>query len=303
MSENKSMIEYLKTDSVESNIQMVLREKTPQFIASVTSLVSSNPTLAKTEQTSILKACLIAATLDLPINPNLGFAYIIPYKTGDYYIAQFQMGYKGFIQLAQRSSQFKTINATDIKEGEISRVDIMTGEFVWSDEFLNADLEYLETRKKKQTVGYIAYMKLLNGFEKMLYMSNDDLTKHATKFSQSFKNKSSKVNMWRDDFDKMSKKTVLKLMISKYAPMNTDMQKAIESDQAVVTESGLSYPDNQPVSDESLADEKEHDRIVKYIDSAKTIEDLEKCRGAVDEAPGEDLVELFINKEKELGKK
>lgn len=296
MSDNRSIVQYLNADSVQNNIRSVLRDRAPQFVASVTSLVNSNYQLQNVDRKSVLSACLVAATLDLPINPNLGFAWIIPYGGK----AQFQMGYKGFIQLAQRSNQFQILNTLDVREGEIEKIDLVAGEFIWSKEFLNADLKYLESRKDKELMGYLAYMKLSNGFNKQLYMSVDDLKQHATKYSQSYKNKKSSTNIWRDDFDKMAKKTVIKLMLSKYAPMNTEMQKALEADQAVVSDNGYEYPDNTVPTDDDLAEEKERQRLINFINNAKTVKELDKCEDAVNEFPGTELVDLFINKKQEL---
>lgn len=181
--------------------------------------------------------------MNLPINPNLGFAYIIPYKsnkTGKYE-AQFQMGYKGFIQLAQRSGQFKRINATDVREGELLGVNRLSGEL---------NIEWIEDEKERNTkpvVGYIGYFKLLNGFEKELYMTVEELQSHGKKYSQSFKRG---YGLWADEFDTMAKKTVLKLLISKYGALTTNLQEAILADQSAVGEDGYNYIDNKPEESE-----------------------------------------------------
>jgi recombination protein RecT len=181
---------------------------------------------------SVVSAALIAASMDLPINQNLGFAYLIPYKNKDGEVCQFQMGYKGFIQLAQRSGFYKTINASEVKEGEIVGFNRLSGEieFNW--------IENEAEREKAKAVGYVAYFRLLNGFEKSLYMTVDELNAHAKKYSKNFAKYNS--GLWADDFDSMAKKTVLKLLISKFGPLNTQLQKAIAEDQTVDGE----YEDN-----------------------------------------------------------
>lgn len=294
---SSSIVEYMSREAVKGNIQETLGRKSPQFIASVASLVNSNPAIAECEQKSILSSCLVAAALDLPINQNLGFAYIIPYNNRNKGVkeAQFQMGYRGFIQLAMRSGQFKTINVTEVREGELRENNRLTGkmDFKWAE----------DGRNTLRPVGYVAYMELINGFRKQLYMTVEELRQHAERYSQSYKRNSSAMNIWRDEFDVMAKKTVIKLLLSKYAPMNIDMQKATLADQAIIDGDQYHYPDNDIVDPEVVATEKEHARIIKHIQSCKTIEDLELCREAVEQLETEDEpYKLFVAKEKELKK-
>lgn len=301
----KSIVEYMNQEAVKKNIQDAIGDKTPQYIASVASLVNSNPAIAECDQKSIMSACLIAASLDLPINQNLGFAYIIPYKraikdekgqiTGYEMLAQFQMGYKGFIQLAMRSGQFKTINVTDVRDGELKDNNRLTGEM---------EFDWLkENREQAIVVGYVAYMELTNGFRKMLYMSNTSLKEHGTRFSQSMKRG---YGLWKDDFNSMAMKTVIKLLLSKYAPMTVEMQKAQLADQAVAIEGGsYQYPDNQPVDANEVAQGIERERIVKHIEISKSLTELQQCELAVNDFPDQsgELVKLFNDKRKELGGK
>ena len=172
---------------------------------------------------------MMAATLDLPINNNLGFAYIVPYKRKfkngqgqwtETLEAQFQMGYKGFIQLAQRSGQFARIAATPVYQGQLISANPLLGyEFDWTVE------------NKGEAIGYVAFFKLLNGFTAELYMSTADVKKHAGKYSQSFKYGS---GVWKDNFEAMALKTVTKLLLSKQAPLSIDMQTAQLADQSIV---------------------------------------------------------------------
>lgn len=277
----------MQSEAIKSNIQTTLGQKTPQFIASVASLVANNPKLKECDQNTILSACLIAASLDLPINQNLGFAYIIPYNMQ----AQFQIGYKGFIQLAMRSGQFKTINVSDVREGEIESIDRLTGsiKFNWS----------VDNRDSKKVVGFVGYMELINGFTKQLYMSNEEISKHGIKYSKTYKQG---FGLWKNDFNAMAQKTVIKLLLSKYAPMTVEMQTAALADQAVIDGEKYEYIDNEPVQPQEQAQQKEIDRIIKHITESKTLGELQQCEDAL---AGYDLelVELYNAKKAELGAK
>jgi len=273
-----TITEFLSSPAVQENIKAVLGDKKEQFITSVASLVNSNEKLQAVDRKSLFSACLIAASLDLPINQNLGFAYIIPYKD----MAQFQMGYKGFIQLAMRSGQFKTINVTDVMEGEIVSNNRLTGEiqFNWIQ----------EGREKAKPVGYVAYMELINGFNKSLYMTTKELNQHGLKYSQSMKKG---YGLWKEEFDVMAKKTVLKLLLSKYAPMTTEMEKAQLADQAVITDGDYKYMDNQPIDASEVGREKEQQRVMKHILEAKNMDELEKVADHLD---GETLLKAYNTK-------
>lgn len=230
------VVKYIKTEGVENRIKELLKARAPQFTTSLVTAVNENAKLAECEPQSVITAALTAASMDLPINQNLGFAYLIPYKNKDSNVCQFQMGYKGFVQLAQRSGFYKTINAEDVREGELVKIDHLSGEaeFDWIDD----DKE----REKAKIVGYVAYFKLLNGFEKSIYWSIEKCEAHAKKFSKSFKFGG---GLWRDDFDSMAKKTVLKQLLSKFGPLSTQLQEAISKDQTVNGE----YVDNPDYSE------------------------------------------------------
>lgn len=237
MTQTNAVVGYIKQDAVVGRINELLQDRAPQFLTSLTTAINENDKLAACEPNSVLTAALTAASLDLPINQNLGFAYLIPYNGKkkvkgedgkDQWVenqtCQFQMGYKGFVQLAQRSGFYKTINATDVREGEIEANDRLSGEITFS--WLNND-----DREKAPVIGYVAYFKLLNGFDKMFYMTKEELEGHAKKYSKNFAKWNS--GLWKDDFDAMAKKTVLKLLISKYGPLNTSLQTALSEDQKI----------------------------------------------------------------------
>lgn len=300
----------MSQEAVQNNIQETLRDRTPQFIASVAALVNSNPEIAKCEQKSILSSCLEAAALDLPINNSMGLAYIVPYnntikvketnaKGREITVsrkvkqAQFQIGWKGFVQLALRTKRYRHINVTDVKEGEYLGTDRMTGEdkFNW--------VEDENEREKLETVGYLAYFELLEGFSKTKYMTVEKINKHAHRYSKALK---AGFGNWKDDFESMAMKTVLKLLLDKFGPKNTDLQRAIQADQAVVSEDGeYQYPDNQPLDADEIAERKEKERILKHIKNAKTPDDLIACEDYVDDHD-EEVREAFDAKQAELEK-
>lgn len=229
MSEKQLTISRLvNDDGFRKLAEKTLGERTSQFMSSVLSLVNANQTLQRADPIKVYNACLMSASLNLPVNNNLGYSYIIPYKDD----VQLQIGWKGFVQLAQRSGQFKTIVANPVYENELTGINPMTGE---------VEFEF-KIEKEGAIVGYMAYFKLLNGFEKSLYMSVKELNTHAKKYSQTFKKG---YGVWNDNFDAMAIKTVVKLLLNKYAPLSIDMQKAIKIDQKVDDD----YKDNKPSFD------------------------------------------------------
>lgn len=251
-------------DEVKNKFQELLGKRAPAFITSVLQIVASNDLLAKADPHSVYHSAAVAATLDLPLNNALGFSYVVPYnqkqKDGSFkQVAQFQMGYRGFIQLAQRSGQFRTISASPIYEGQLIAENPLTG-FIF---------DFKIKKESAKVIGYAAYMQLINGFEKVIYMSVDELKAHGTKYSMTFKKG---YGLWKDDFDAMAIKTVLKLMLSKYAPLSVDMQKAVLTDQAIVKDvdaTDLTYADNEETNID-----REAERVVLMIQDATTIEEL-----------------------------
>lgn len=290
MDKHLTVQQYLKNPNVNSRIEELLKERSGEFIMSLTSMVSQNTLLAKCEPGSLVMAALTATAMRLPINQNLGFAFIIPYRQKDgSYVAQLQLGYKAFIQLSQRSGQFSTINVTDVKEGEIEKIDRLSGEIKFN---------WIETdRLKAKTIGYVGYIRLLNGFEKSMYMTVEELKAHGLKYSQTFKKG---FGLWEDNFDAMAAKTIIKLLLSKYAPLSTEMQKAQLSDQAIIKEDGqMEYVDNEKLLPEEINADKERERIRTHIKESKTIDDLVQC---FDHITDEETKNLYAEKEKELNK-
>jgi recombination protein RecT len=207
----------LSQDTIQKRFKEILGKEANAFISSIVSATKSNPHLMKCEPSTVISSAVIAATLKLPIQSNLGFSYIVPYKGN----AQFQMGYKGFIQLAIRTGQYETMNATAIYDGELIKNDRITGE-------IEVDVN---KKRSNDVIGYLAYFKLVSGFKKTLYMSYEEIEKHGKKYSQSY---SKPHSVWKKDFDSMALKTVLKLLLSKYGIMSVEMQTAITVDQSVI---------------------------------------------------------------------
>lgn len=266
----KSLSTFLNSDAIKGKFTEILGQKGIGFISSVLSIVNSNKQLKNADQNSIYTAALMAASLDLPINPNLGFAYIVPYNAkqedGSYVqVAQFQLGYKGFKQLAQRTGLYRVLNSTDVREGEILYHNRLSGEI----EF-NWDLD--PNRFNKKIVGYVSYFQLTNGFISTFYMTTEEVTAHAKKYSQTFKKYGT--GLWKDEFDAMASKTVTKLNLSKNGPLSIEMQRAVLADQAVIKsdkylletniESLPLYVDNvEETKEEQVEDKKEKVRQAK----------------------------------------
>jgi recombination protein RecT len=216
---NLTVKAIFEKDSVKSKINEMLGKKAPGFITSVLQVTSNNALLTKADPMSVYNAAMIAATLDLPINQNLGFAWIVPYKGQ----AQFQMGWKGYVQLAQRTGQYSRINVVKVYESQFKGFNALHEE-------LDADFNIQPSGK---VVGYAAYFRLVNGYEKTVYWTIEQVQEHGQRFSQSFNGNSSP---WKSDFDAMAMKTVLKHTLSKWGILSIEMQKATTVDQAVVTD-------------------------------------------------------------------
>lgn len=279
MSNQLAVKSVFDREDVKAKFKEILGKRSAQFITSVLQIASQNQLLANAEPLSVYQAAIVAATLDLPLNQNLGFAYIVPYNqkvkgnNGVWQtkqVAQFQMGYKGFIQLAQRSGQFKSIYASAIYEGQIINANPLDG------------YEFDFSKSGTKIVGYAARFRLLNGFEATYYMTSEQVRAHASKYSKSYTNDK---GLWNTDFESMALKTVLKLLLSKFAPLSVEMQRAVISDQAIINDADtqdVTYIDNEP---EPV--NKEAERVTLMINDAETIEDLMKVKEFVTEENNE----------------
>lgn len=229
------MAAYLTQEAVKNQINSVVGGKNGQrFISAVVSAVNNNPTLQQCSNQSILSAALLGESLNLSPSPQLGQYYMVPYddkKLGK--VAQFQLGYKGYIQLAIRSGQYKKLNVLSIKEGELVRFDPL------NEEIEVKLIEDEEERENAETIGYYAMFEYINGFRKAMYWSRAKMEAHAIKYSKGYA--ADKLNgtawtFWSKDFDGMAYKTMLRQLISKWGIMSIDMVTAMDSDMAVINE-------------------------------------------------------------------
>lgn len=216
----KKFNDLIANPRTQSYLAEVLSEKKSQFVNNIVALVSNSDNLQLCDPQSIMFAGIKATALNLPLDPNLGFAFIIPYwdnktKTQK---AQFQIGKNGQIQLAIRSGQVKTINVTDIREGEIEEENLLTGEI---------KVKRAADRETRKIIGYAAYLRLVNGFEKIMYSTREQIEQHALRYSKQQKD-GRLTNVWATNFDEMAEKTVLKAVL-KYAPLSTEIQQAINA--------------------------------------------------------------------------
>lgn len=210
----QKMKSIINVDSVQEQFKNALQDQAPLFIASLIDIYGNDKNLQKCEPKDVIMEALKAATLKLPINKQLGFAYIVPYGSEP----QMQIGYKGYIQLAMRTGQYKYINADVVYEGELKGHNKLTGE---------VDLSGEATSDK--VVGYFAYIETVNGFRKPLYWTKEKVLAHAKRYSKSFNSKSS---AWQTNFDEMALKTMLRNILSKYGVMSVEMMNAFTSDTA-----------------------------------------------------------------------
>lgn len=258
----KAFNQLISSDLMKTKIyQMVGRTDAQEFITSITSAVNTNPTLAECDAQSIISAALLGQSLHLKPSPQLGYFYMVPYnnKNKGCKEAQFQIGYKGYLQLAIRTGEYVDIDAIEIREGEYKGRNRLTGKPEF--EFVDDDT----IRENLPVIGYMAYFEMKNGYIKRLYWSKEKMMKHADEFSQAFSMNETQVktkeglvkkvsysdyeagnynkkdewiysSFWYKNFDEMAKKTMLRQLLSKHALLSTEMQKAIETDQAVINE-------------------------------------------------------------------
>lgn len=252
-----AMLENTRT---QDYLTSVLGEKKQTFVGNMVALVSNNKALSECDPSTIMFSCLKSSALDLSLDPALGLSYVIPFRDNknNTTVATWQLGARGYVQLALRSSQFKKLNVRDVREGEIVGEDFVSGDMQFK------KLE--KDRDKAPIVGYVAYMQLVNGFEKQLYMSVEELDAHAKRFSQTYRKG---FGLWADKDMKqaMCEKTVLKRLLSKYAPLSVEMRDAITSDSAVLGENNsIRYVDNE---EDAFDLDKAQDVANKFADYAE----------------------------------
>lgn len=215
----QSLANFLNSSAVSKMLSETIKENKSSFVSNLIAMTSSDVKLQECDPAELMQCALNATALNLPLNKNLGYAYIIPYKGKP----SFQVGYKGIIQLALRTGQYKYINAIEVREGEISR-NKFTGEIKFIGDF-----------PQNKIVGHVALLKLNNGFEASFYMTNDQIEDHALRYSQTYKNDKkygSKSSKWSDldERPKMANKTVLKALLGTYGMLSVEMMKAFDMD-------------------------------------------------------------------------
>lgn len=257
----------------------VLGERKGSFVNNLTALVANNAMLQECEPYTLMFAAMKATALNLPLDNSLGFAYVLPYKDNKrgITVAQFQLGYKAYKQLALRSGQFAKIpNATDVRKGELVKRDRLTGDCVFKFEEDDAK------REKLEVIGYVSFFRLLNGAESIFYMSKEEMEAHALRYSQTYRSKDSRIksaSKWTTDFTTMALKTVIKLNLSKNAPLSVELQDAIMADQSVQFERNkYDYLDNE--SDQAALD------IAKAQEVANKFADFEEVNTDNDKKGG-----------------
>ena len=229
---------YLTRDAVKDQINKVVGGKDGQrFISAIISATNTNSMLQECTNQSILSGALLGESLKLSPSPQLGHYYLVPFNDKEKgKVAQFQLGYKGYIQLAIRSGQYKKLNVMAIKEGELEYFDPLNEEIK-----INLMVDNWDAREELPTIGYYAFFELVNGFRKAIYWSKGQMEAHALKYSAGYKKDKEKgwnYTFWSKDFDGMAYKTMLRQLISKWGIMSIEMQTAFEGDMAVINEDG-----------------------------------------------------------------
>lgn len=218
----QSISNFLNVPATQKFLESNLEEKKGEFVSNLIAMCESDSNLAKCNPKDLMMCAMNAVSLGLPLNKNLGFAYVIPYNG----VPSFQIGYKGFVQMAIKTGMYETINACAVREGEITRNKI-TG-----------DIKYNGDKPDKKVVGYLAYLKMLTGFTASLYMSEEEVESHALRFSKMYqtdKRKGTAISKWSDPASraKMAMKTVLKGLLGTYGVLTTEMARAMEADNEI----------------------------------------------------------------------
>lgn len=211
----------LNAPSVKAKFEEMLGKRAPQFITSITSVVTNNSLLQKADVNSIVLGAATAASMDLPLNPNLGYAALVPFNSKEGCFAQLQIMSKGWTELFLRSGQCQSIINEVVYEGQLVKKNKFTGEYIFDE----------DAKKSDKIIGFMAYFRMTNGFEKYDYMTIEEVKAHAQKFSQTYRKGS---GIWKEHFESMGCKTVLKRLLTKYAPKSIEMQQMAIFDQAVI---------------------------------------------------------------------
>lgn len=256
--QQQSLQQLMNSGAVVKKMNDVLgsEKKASSFISSVISVSQNNKLLRNAEPMSILSSAMVAATLDLPVVPTLGMAYLVPYKG----VCSFQIGYKGILELAMRSGEFRNIIDEVVYDGQLVKKNKFTGEYVFDEDSIK-----LDEKGQAKPVGVMARFDLINGYSKTIYWSLEEIEAHAKRFSQAYR--SGYDSPWKSDFWQMAKKTVLKSLLNKYAPKSVAMQTALKFDQSKVN---LNSDDIGELNVDAFDAE--------YVDNPEVVVDDEKAR-------------------------
>jgi recombination protein RecT len=259
----------LNAPSVKAKFEEMLGKRSSQFMTSITSVVQNNALLQKADVNSIIMGAAVAASMDLPLNANLGYAALVPFNSKEGCFAQIQIMVKGWTELFLRSGQCQSIICETVYEGQLVKKNKFIGEYVFDE----------DAKKSDKIIGFMAYFKLINGFEKYDYMTIDEVKAHAARFSQTYKKG---FGVWKDNFEAMAQKTVLKRLLTKYAPKSIEMQQMAMFDQSVVKGSvdnmdaaTPDYADNRAENVETTDFEEVNDDAVVVDTATGEIEDIE----------------------------
>lgn len=235
--EEKAIIKLPISEDIKNEIKKVVGNKTNQFVTALITIQEQQPKLKECNPADLIRTCLKAVSLNLVLDNSIGQCYVVPYETKDGIKPQLQIGYRGFVQLALNTKEYKKIVVTDVRKGEIKKYDRLKEEIEC--EFEQDD----EKRKELPIIGYACYFELINGFSKLVYMPVDKLLEHGRRFSKTFD-----VGPWKTDTDEMCRKTILKLTLSKWGKLTPELVQAIKYDQAIIEEKEgvevIEYPDN-----------------------------------------------------------
>ena len=281
---------FLSRIDVKKQVADVVGKNSDTFISSIISAVGANDKLKECEPASILSSALLGESLKLSPSPQLGHYYMVPFdnKKKGVKVAQFQLGYKGYIQLAIRSGQYKKINVVAIKKGELEYFDPLN-----EDIKVNMMVDDWDAREQAETIGYYAMFELVNGFRKTMYWSKKQMLAHADKYSKAFNKESLEKlqngqipekemwkysSFWYTDFDGMAFKTMLRQLISKWGIMSIDLQKAFDSDMAEIKEDGsVEYIENEPQVEEIQQVAQTPVQTVEEIQQQESTESIQQA--------------------------
>lgn len=275
--QQQTLQQLMNSGAVVKKMNDVLgsEKKASSFISSVISVSQNNKLLRNAEPMSILSSAMVAATLDLPVVPTLGMAYLVPYKG----VCSFQIGYKGILELAMRSGEFRNIIDEVVYDGQLVKKNKFTGEYVFDEDSIK-----LDDKGEAKPVGVMARFDLINGYSKTIYWSLEEIEAHAKRFSQAYR--SGYDSPWKSDFWQMAKKTVLKSLLNKYAPKSVAMQTALKFDQSKVN---LNSNDIEELNVDAFDAE--------YVDNPEVVIDEQKAQDVSEKFADFDGTESGNNKE------